>query len=359
MAVTTGASAVRIVEVIGYARERGASDVHVPPREAPAVRIDGELVRLTDRAFAADEIAAYVQATFDDVARERFAAEGTADMTIADERFGALRVHAFRERRGLRLAIRLLATDVPSLEALGLPNAVDGLAERRTGLILVTGPTGCGKSTAVAALVDRINRTAARHIVTIEDPIEYYHQPIRSLIAHREVGRDVASFADALRGFMRADPDVIVIGELRDRETMSAALSAAETGHLVIATLHTAETVQAVDRLVDAFPGPEQTQIRTQLALTLAAVVGLRLVKVKSGVGRRAACEVLIATDAVRALVRENKAHQLRNAIATGRAFGMQTLESHLDELVALGTIDADDASRATDRPSELRGYRR
>jgi twitching motility protein PilT len=349
--------ALRVVELIAAARERGASDVHVPPREAPALRIDGELVRVPERACAAEEIAAYLDLALDDVARERFAADGTADLSVVDARLGALRIHVFKERRGPRLAIRLLANDVPSLDRLGLPPAIAALADRRTGLILVTGPTGSGKSTAVAALVDRVNRTAARHIVTIEDPIEYYHQPIRSLIAHREVGRDTTSYASALRGFMRADPDVIVIGEMRDRETIGAALTAAETGHLVIATLHTAETVQAVDRIVDAFSGGEQAQVRAQLALTLAAVVGLRLVKGVTG-GRRAACEVLVATDAVRSLIRENKAHQLRNVIATGRSAGMQTLEAHLDELVAIGAVTASDAARVTDRAHELRAFR-
>jgi twitching motility protein PilT len=349
--------ALRVVELIASARERGASDLHVPPREAPAFRIDGELVRVPERACAAEEIAAYLELALDDVARERFATDGTADLSLVDVRLGALRIHVFRERRGPRLAIRLLANDVPSLESLGLPPAIAALADRRTGLILVTGPTGSGKSTAVAALVDRVNRTTARHIVTIEDPIEYYHRPIRSLIAHREVGRDTTSYAAALRGFMRADPDVIVIGEMRDRETIAAALTAAETGHLVIATLHTAETVQAVDRIVDAFTGGEQAQVRAQLALTLAAVVGLRLVKSTTG-GRRAACEILVATDAVRSLIRENKAHQLRNAIATGRSAGMQTLEAHLDELTALGAIAATDAARATDRAHELRSVR-
>ncbi len=349
-------AALRIYELIAFARERGASDVHVPPREAPAIRVDGELLRLADRACAAEEIAAYLDETLDAQARERFAMHGSADVSVVSETYGALRVHVFRERRGSRLAIRLLANDAPSLDVLELPPVIGSFAERRAGLLLVTGPTGSGKSTVVAALVDRINRTADRHIVTIEDPIEYYHHPIRSLIAHREVGRDTTSFAEALRGFMRADPDVIVIGEMRDRETMAAALTAAETGHLVIATLHTSETVQAVDRIVDAFSGGEQAQVRAQLALTLAAVIGLRLVKLRHGAGRRAACEILVATDAVRALIRENKAHQVRNVIATGRNVGMQTLESHLDDLLASGIISLESALRATDRPSELRG---
>jgi twitching motility protein PilT len=224
--------------------------------------------------------------------------------------------------------------------------------------VLFTGPTGSGKTTALAALVDRMNRSSERVILTVEDPVEYVHAPRRSLVAHCEVGSDVADYAEALRSFMRADPDVMLIGEMRDRLTMEAALTAAETGHLVLSTLHTNDAAQTIDRIVDAFGGDAHAQVRAQLAATLVAVVSLRLVRARTG-GRIAACEVLVATDAVRALVRDGKTHQLRNVIATGRSAGMQTLEAHLSDLVVHGAIDLATARAASMRPSDIRDLER
>jgi twitching motility protein PilT len=243
------------------------------------------------------------------------------------------------------------------LDELGLPSAVSALAQRASGLALFTGPTGCGKTTALAALVDRINRSCERHVVTVEDPIEYVHRSIRSVVTQCQIGRDVGDFAEALRGFMRADPDVIVIGEMRDRATIEAALTAAETGHLVLATLHTNDAAQTVDRIVDAFPPDAHGQVRSQLAAVLAGIAALRLVR-REGGGRRAAAEVMVGTDAVRALIREGKTHQLRNAIVTGRAHGMQTLETHLSELVMRGEIALSDAQAATNHRAEVRDLR-
>jgi twitching motility protein PilT len=266
------------------------------------------------------------------------------------------RVHAYRHTGGIRLAIRLLADRIPSLETLGLPAVVTSFAQRHAGLVLFTGPTGSGKTTALAALIDAINRTSERVVVTIEDPVEYLHRPARSLVTHCEVGRDVADYGEALRGVIRADPDVILVGELRDGVTMEAALTAAETGHLVFATLHTNDAAQTVDRIVDAFPPQAHVQVRAQLAATLAGVVSVRLVRRRTASGRCAAAEVLVGTEGVRAMIREGKTHQLRNAIVTGRGAGMQTLETHLTELVMRGEVSLDEARATANRPSEVGG---
>ena len=352
--------AIRIADLVRVARARGATDLHFGGSDRPALRIAGRLAALDApplddaevRAFLSGALAAAQLARLDTLG----SADGAAPRATAG---GPYRVHAYRHGAGLRVAIRLLAETVPSLEQLALPAAVATLAYRPAGLVLFTGPTGSGKTTALAALVDRINRTSERNIVTVEDPVEYVHAAARSLITHCEIGRDVSGYAEALRGFLRSDPDVILVGEMRDSETMAAALTAAETGHLVFATLHTNDASQTVDRIVDAFPADAHAQIRTQLAAVLAGIVALRLIARHDGAGRRAAAEILIGTDAVRALIREGKTHQLRNTIVTGRAAGMQTLESHLSELVVRGEISLADARAVTNRPAEVRGFER
>ncbi|HTW83600.1 MAG TPA: PilT/PilU family type 4a pilus ATPase [Candidatus Sulfotelmatobacter sp.] len=348
-------ASVRIADLIRLARGRGASDLHLGTAERPALRVDGRLLHLEGPPLDADGMAEYLHAQFSAAQLARFDAHGSADAAaLADADGAPFRVHAFRHAGGTRVAIRLLATAVPALEELGLPAVVGTLAERQVVLVVFTGPTGSGKTTALAALVDRINRGSERNILTVEDPVEYVHRPLRSLITHCEVGRDVCGYADALRALLRADPDVILVGELRDAPTMEAALAAAETGHLVLTTLHTADAAQSVERIADAFPAGAHGQVRAQLASVALAVVALRLVPRRAG-GRIAVAEVLIATDAVRALIREGKTHQLRNAIVTGRAAGMQTLEAHLAERVARGEIAPADARAAALRPDELR----
>ena len=349
-------AAVRIQDLVRGARGRGASDAHFGGGDPPALRVGGRLVVLDAPPVDEDAVRAFLRGAIAPDQLARLDARGTADGAAArDADGGPYRVHAYRHAGGVRVAIRLLAQRIPSLDALGLPAAVAQLAQRRAGLVLFTSPTGSGKTTALAALIDRINRTSERVVCTVEDPVEYVHVPQRSLVTHCEIGRDVSDYAEALRGFMRADPDVILVGEMRDRPTMEAALTAAETGHLVFATLHTGDAAQTVDRIVDAFPPEAHAQVRSQLASTLAGIVGLRLVPRRGGAERRAAAEVLIGTDAVRALIREGKTHQLRNTIVTGRAAGMQTLETHLCELVVRGEIGLDDAQAATSRPGEVR----
>jgi twitching motility protein PilT len=351
---------IRIHDLVRGARARGATDLHFGGGDRPALRIDGRLIALDVPPVEQPDARAFLTSALAPEQLARLDARGTADGAAPRSADGGpYRVHAYRHTGGVRVAIRLLAETVPSLEQLGLPAAVATLAQRPAGLVLFTGPTGSGKTTALAALVDRINRTSERNVVTIEDPIEYEHAAVRSLITHCEIGRDVSDYGEALRGFLRADPDVILVGEMRDRDTMAAALTAAETGHLVFATLHTNDAPQTVDRIVDAFPADAHAQVRTQLAAVLAGIVALRLVPRHDGAGRRGAAEILIGTDAVRALIREGKTHQLRNTILTGRAAGMQTLETHLSDLVVRGEIDLAAARAVTSRPSEVRAYER
>lgn len=348
-------AAVRISELLCNARVRAASDIHFGGSERPALRIDGRLILLADEVLPASAVMAYLQARFAPSALDRLARLGTADAACHTPDIGPHRIHAFRQLGGVRVVVRLLARRIPQLAQLELPVIIASFATAPQGLVLFTGPTGSGKTTALAALIDVINRTTERNIITIEDPIEYVHTPIRSLIAHCEVGRDFVDHAEALRGMLRADPDVILVGEMRDRETMAAALTAAETGHLVFATLHTNDAAQTADRIVDAFPSEAQVQIRSQLAAVLLATIALRLVPRAGGSGRRAAAEILVATDGVRNMLREGKNHQLRNAIVTGRGDGMQTLESHLSELVARREITLDAARAVSSRPHDVR----
>jgi twitching motility protein PilT len=352
--MTSELAAIRIRELLCNARVRGASDVHIGGGEPSALRIDGRVSVVDGEPFPETATAAYLATFLPPSAREQLAATGTADAACRVPGVGPHRIHAYRTLGGVRVVVRLLALTIPELTHLGLPPVIASFAHAPHGLVLFTGPTGSGKTTALAALVDTINRTSERTIVTIEDPIEYVHAPIRSIVTHCEIGRDAADFGTALRGMLRADPDVMLVGELRDRETIAAALTAAETGHLVLATLHTNDTAQSIDRIVDAFSAEAQNQVRAQFAAVLSAIVGLRLVPRFSGTGRRAAAEVLIATDGVRNLIRESKTHQLRNAIVTGRSAGMQTLEAHLTELVARREIALDDARAVTNRRSDV-----
>jgi twitching motility protein PilT len=345
---------VRLDELLALARGRGASDLHAGGDASPSLRIDGRLIVLDVPPFTPDALRAFADELLPADARARLAALGSADVARRSGHAAPYRLHIYRTTSGLRCAVRFLAATVPLLEDLALPAVVASFARRPNGLVLFTGPTGSGKTTALAALVDRMNRTSERVILTVEDPVEYVHAPIRSLVAHSEIGTDVADYAEAVRGFMRADPDAIMIGEMRDGPTMAAALTAAETGHLVLSTLHTNDAAQTIDRIVDAFSGELQAQVRTQLAATLVAVVSLRLVPAVGG-GRVAAAEILTGTDAVRAIVRDGKTHQLRNTIATGRAHGMQTLEAHLSDLVVRGTVDAAMARTAANRPADVR----
>ena len=352
-------AAIRISELLCNARVRGASDIHFGGGERPALRIDGRLIVLDDEPIPEAALVTFLAEALAPAAFARLELRGTADGAHRAASVGPCRLHAYRQIGGVRVVVRLLPRAVPQLTALELPPVVASFADRPIGLVLFTGPTGSGKTTALAALVDLINRSSERNIITVEDPIEYVHTPLRSLITHCEIGRDVIDYAEALRGLMRADPDVILIGEMRDRETMAAALTAAETGHLVFATLHTNDAAQTIDRIIDSFPSDAHHQVRAQLAAVLIAVAGLRLIPRRTGTGRRAAVEILVATDGVRNLIREGKTHQLRNAMVTGRDAGMQTLEAHLSALVGRGEITLAAAQAVSARPADIRDRER
>ncbi len=345
----------RIFELIARGRERQASDLHVEPEHGAAYRIFTQIERVP-AAPDAREIAAFLDATVDRLARARLEKKGAADAVYAAERIGAIRIHASRGRAGPRLAIRLLARSIPELSTLRLPSVVDSFATLNSGLVLVVGPTGSGKTTTISSILDRINDSLAKHIITCEDPIEYTHRWSRSIVSQYEIGRDVASFADGVRDALRADPDVLFIGELRGLDTVTSCLQAAESGHLVFAALHTpSETPQAINRIVGLFAPHEQENARVRVADALRALVGLRLVPLRDGSGLRAAAEIALANDAVRRLVRDGNTHQMRAAIASARREGMQTLEAHLGELVASGDVDVAAARSASSYPDEIR----
>ena len=353
--MTAALAPVRLAEVLHVARLRNASDIHLCAGGQPVLRVDGNLEPQPTVTSSEDEIAVITEVLLSERARTQLAQTGDATVSYCEGDVGIIRVHAYRTGSGTALALRLLATSLPRLDALQLPPAVAAFTERSHGLVIIAGPTGSGKSTLLATLIDRINRESARHIVTIEDPIEYVHRSIRSIVSQREVGRDVPTFVEALHGALRVDPDVILVGEMRDPATMHAALTAAETGHLVLATLHTGDAPQTVDRIIGAFGGDTQELVRIQLAQTLIGVVCMRLLPRAGGVGRRCAAEVLVANDAVRTLIRDGKTHQIRNIISTNRQVGMQTLEAHLSDLIARREITLESAKLATERPEELR----
>lgn len=341
---------IRLVDVLHVGLQKDASDIHFVPGLCPALRVDGELQFLTGSPLTAEDTMEIARALLEPEALARLETGDDVSATrLSDERL-VLRIHAFRGSQGCTLALRLLNKGIPTLESLHLPAVVATLGHHDRGLVIFAGPTGSGKSTSLAALIAEINASSARRIITIEDPIEYRYKSTRSLITQREVGRDAPSFGAALVGTLRADPDVIMVGEMRDGPTMRAALTAAETGHLVLTTLHTGSAVQTIERIIDAFGGAEQSQVRSQLAQSLTAVVCQRLIPRKHGPGRRAAVEVLLVNDAVRAMIRESKTHLIRNAMTTGRQLGMQTLEHHLSELVLGSEIDRDAARRLSER---------
>jgi len=340
-----------ITQLLTFAHREGASDVHLSSGEPPMVRIHGDMKKIEHPALSAEQVHTMVFDIMGDAVRKTFQETNDVDFSFELGNIARFRVNVFRTRRGEGAVFRTIPTQVMTLEELGLPPIMRELCEKEKGLVLVTGPTGSGKSTTLAAMIDHINETFEGHILTIEDPIEFVHASKKCLVNQREIGRDTASFNAALRGALREDPDVILVGEMRDLETISLALTAAETGHLVFGTLHTSSAPKTVDRVIDVFPAAQQGQIRTMFAESIQAVLTQSLLRKRAG-GRIAALEILIGTPAVRNLIRENKIHQIPSSMQTGQAVGMQTLDMALLELVNKGLVTREEAQSRTLTPN-------
>jgi twitching motility protein PilT len=329
-----------IHELLSVIVARGASDLHLNPGRPPVGRIDGTLVSLTETVLDDAATEAYARELCDERHWKEVVEVGTTDFGMAHDDGNRFRVSVYRQRGRFTAVMRLIPSQLLSFEEIGLPEPVKELLRRPRGLVLVTGPTGSGKTTTMATMVDWINEGFSRHIVTIEDPIEYYHSHKVGIVSQREVGEDVTSFTEAMRRALRQDPDVILLGEMRDLDTISAAITAAETGHLVFGTLHTTGSARTVNRIIDAFPSTQQEQIRAQLSVSLVAVVSQVLLPRKSGKGRVAAFEVMLMTPAVANLIRKNETAKIQSTIQTSRRLGMITLDDYLLDLVRRDAID-------------------
>jgi twitching motility protein PilT len=346
---------IHIDDLLRLVVEKGASDLHLVVGVAPVIRIDGGLVPAPFERVTPQDSQRMVYDILTDEQIHRFETTFELDFSYSLARISRFRVNVYKDKGTVAAAFRVIPSRIPTIEDLGLPKVLLELTRKPRGFILVTGPTGSGKSTSLAAMINQINTETSRHIITIEDPIEYLHTHRKSIINQRELGMDTKTFQNALRAALREDPDVILVGEMRDNETISAAISAAETGHLVFATLHTNNAAQTVDRIVDVFPPGQQEQIRFQLSNNLEAVLCQQLLPRAGAPGRVCAMEIMIASPAIRNLIREGKAHQITSAIQTSASVGMQTMDTSLRDLYQRGTITLDEAIARAMQPDELR----
>jgi twitching motility protein PilT len=336
--------------------EARASDLHLTPGFAPAVRVRGRIVPMDDFSeLSAQDTRDVVYSILNDSQRKRFENEQQLDLAYAIPGVARFRVNCFFQRGSISAAFRHVPTEIQSLESLALPPVIEEFTKKPRGFVLVTGPTGSGKSTTLASMVDVINQQREEHILTIEDPIEFLHRHKNCIVNQREIGADALDFGIALKGALREDPDVILVGEMRDLETISTALTAAETGHLVFATLHTQSTAQTVDRIIDVFPPHQQQQVRMQLSIALQGIVTQQLLPTADGSGRIVACEVMVPTPAIRNLIREGKTHQIYSALQTSGSVGMQTMDAHLAQLVRAGKVTRSLADQRSSVPEELK----
>ncbi|MCF7805802.1 MAG: type IV pilus twitching motility protein PilT [Candidatus Marinimicrobia bacterium] len=324
---------VNITELLEFTKKSGASDLHLNAEARPMLRVNGAMKKLNLPVLSAKEMHVLTSDIMTEDQQNRFEEKKEIDFSRELGNVGRFRVNAYYQNGGKAAVFRAIENEIRSFEELGLPEVVRSLSMRQKGMVLVTGPTGSGKSTTLAAMVDHINETRPYHIITIEDPIEYIHESKNSLISQREVGRDTHSFANALRSSLREDPDVILVGELRDLETIQLAITAAETGHLVLGTLHTASVAKTVARIVDVFPANQQAQIQTMFADAVEGVIAQKLVAQKDGNGRVPALEILVANTAIRSLIREKKTHQIPSTLQTHGSLGMQTMDQALKNL--------------------------
>ncbi|TMW71597.1 type IV pilus twitching motility protein PilT [Alteribacter natronophilus] len=325
--------------------EKGASDVHLTVGVPPVFRIDGELMHHNSEPLAPADTERMARSVLPDEMWQAFEQKGELDFSHGIPGVSRFRMNAYFQRSCISLAVRVVPTSVPTLEDLNMPPVLRDIAKKPQGLVLVTGPTGSGKSTTLAAMVNFMNKTMKRHIITLEDPIEYLHKHNESVVDQREVGFDTRNFANGLRAALRQDPDVILVGEMRDLETIATAVTAAETGHLVLGTLHTTSAASTIERIIDVFPPEQQGQVRIQIASVLSAVVSQRLFKSANGRGRVAATEILISNPAVQNLIRSEKIHQIPTVLQTSRSLGMHTLEMSVNELLRDRKIDNEAAS--------------
>ena len=343
--------AIDLTAILAFAKDEGASDVHVSPGLPPVLRLRGEVRPLEMPPLAPDDTRVAIYDLLNDDQKKIFEERHDLDFAFEIPNLSRFRANVLVQRLGVGAVFRLVPSSVKSLEELALPPVLQQLARLERGLVVVTGPTGSGKSTTLAAMVDHINASERLHILTIEDPIEFVHQPKKSLITQREVGPHTHSFNNALRAALREDPDVILVGELRDLETTQLAITAAETGHLVFATLHTNSASKTIDRMIDIFPSGQQAQVRTMLSESIEGIVAQTLLPAKDGKGRVAALEVLVGVPALRNLIREDKTAQILSVIQTGAQHGMISLDQHLRELVMQGRLSRDVAMKRSSNP--------
>jgi len=346
---------VSIYDLLKIMIEKGASDLHITTGSPPRLRVDGKLVPLDHPQLTPVETKSLCYSILTDAQKHKFEENSELDLSFGVKGLSRFRGNVFMQRGAVAGAFRTIPFEIRSFKDLGLPEVMNELVKRPRGLILCTGPTGSGKSTTLAAMIDRINSERYEHIITVEDPIEYLHGHKKCLINQREVNADTASFKDALKYVLRQDPDVVLIGEMRDLETIEAALTVSETGHLTLATLHTNSAVQTINRIIDVFPAHQQEQIRVQLSFVLEGVLSQQLIPKKSGKGRALAVELLIPNPAIRNLIREDKVHQIYSSMQTGQSrFGMQTMNQSLIELYTKGHISYEDAIGRSPVPEEL-----
>jgi twitching motility protein PilT len=332
----------KIDHILRASNQLQASDVHITVGVPPIFRISGELKGFGKEKVTKDQTASMAKAIMSDEKWEEFQNNGEIDFSYSIPGFSRFRVNAFNQRGSVGISIRMIPTKIPNIDDLNMPQVVRDMTKKPQGLILVTGPTGSGKSTTLASMINYINQTMSKHIITLEDPIEFVHNHGKSIINQREVGADTKSFNNALRAALRQDPDVILVGEMRDLDTISIAITAAETGHLVFGTLHTQNAPSTVDRIIDVFPPNQQEQVRVQLATVLVGVISQRLLPTIDKAGRRAATEILVNNSAVANLIRNEKIHQIVNVMQTSKATGMHTLDMDIQRLIDTGQVSAE-----------------